>query len=214
MDAAVTDSLLFRGVKPETAALAASACTEVFRKGREIPAGSLGLVLSGTVRAEGAVQEKSPILNTFRPGDWFGMASLFGASCGDTRLRAASDCRLLLLDQATLEALIRSDGTFACNYAAFLTEKIRFLNRKIAAFTAGTAEKTLLRYLLSLPAVGNTVTVPMSYTRLAESLCIARSSLYRALDALEARGLMARRDDAITLTDREELLTFYGGTSL
>lgn len=207
-------SALFRGVLPETVSLAARSGAVSFRKGEEIPSGTLGLVLSGCVHAVGAAQERTPLLNTFREGDAFGVASLFGGVCGATCLKAAGDCQLLLLTQETLDALIASDPVFARNYIAFLTGKIRFLNRKIAAFTAGNAEKTLARYLLSLPtdpADKDTVIIPMSLSKLAASLCIARSSLYRAFDDLEKSVLLRRDETRVTLTSREELIALYGG---
>ena len=209
--ALLADSVLFRDVSRATLSLAARSPAASFGRGEPIPSGSLGFVLSGTVQAVGAAPEKAPTLNTFRQGDFFGMASLFGAPCSTTRLKAAGPCRVLLLPQALLEQLLQSDPVFARNYAAFLTDKIRFLNRKIAAFTAGSAEKALARYLLSLPVDGNVVILPMSLSALASALCIARSSLYRAFDALEENALLSREQTRVTFASRDEFSELYGG---
>ena len=212
IEATLSASFLFQGVSAKTAALAARNPAVRFRRGEQIPAGSVGFVLSGCVHAVGTMQEKSPILNTFHAGEFFGMASVFGGACGATCLKAAEPCRILLLSQQALEQLLQADPVFARNYITFLTDKIRFLNRKIAAFTAGSAEKALVRYLLSLPCEGDRVTIPMSLAKLADALCIARSSLYRAFDALEKNDLLRREKTHIVLCSREELIVLYGGT--
>lgn len=209
----LTASVLFRDVLPETAKLAAetginSAC----RKGDTVPSGELVLVLSGTVQAVGAENGREMILNTLHPGDFFGMASLFGGACENTLFRAAADCQLLCLSQQAVEALIRVDPAFARNYITVLTGKIRFLNQKITAFTAGSAEKKLARYLLSLPAEGDAVTLPMSMVRLAAALDLGRASLYRAFDFLETQSLLTRHGSRIEFGSLAEFKKIYGGS--
>ena len=45
----------------------------------------------------------------------------------------------------------------------------------------------------------------MNYTNLAGELNLGRASLYRALDALERQGCLARQGSRITLLDKKAL---------
>ena len=208
-------SVLFRDVLPETVSLAAKCgAMSRFCRGEVLSSGTLALILSGSVQAVATENGREMILNELTVGDFFGMASLFGGVCEATRFCAASDCALLLLSQQDVESLLQADLQFARNYITVLTGKIRFLNRKIAAFTAGSAEKKLARYLLSLPADGNTVTLPMSMVKLAAALDLGRASLYRALDFLQSQKLLTRDGSRIEFSSLTEFQKIYGGSEI
>ena len=89
------------------------------------------------------------------------------------------------------------------NYVRFLSDRIRFLNSKIATFTADSAKSKLMRYLVSQAELQNNpegnVVLPVSCQKLAESLNIGRASLYRAFEQLENDGLIRRSGKAVAL---------------
>ena len=172
----------------------------------------LCLILSGNVRVSGAAKEKTLVLNTLGSGDFFGVASLFGETCGVTVLTAMKPADVIFFSQEIVEALLKMDYTFARNYICFLTQKIGFLNRKIAAFTAGSAEKKLARYLLSLSDERGMVKVPMPMTKLAGALNLGRASLYRAFGYLEESGLLSRSGSTVYIPAPGELKKLYGGS--
>ncbi len=169
----IAESFLFRNVSPTVLKIAAERCVERrFAKGEEIACLGefLCLIRSGSVLVSGAGKDSALVLNILQAGECFGVASLFGSRVGVTAVTACEKSRLLLFSQKTVEELMQADFTFARNYISFLTDRIGFLNRKIAAFTAGTAEKKLAGYILSLPAENGEIKLPVSMVRLAALL--------------------------------------------
>ena len=207
---------LFQGLSSDALRLASERCVErAFARGEEIGGAGefLCLIRSGSVLVRGAGRESTLVLNKLSAGDCFGVASLFGSRVGVTAVTACEKSRLLLFSQKTVEELMQADLTFARNYICFLTDRIGFLNRKIAAFTAGTAEKKLAKYLLSLPAESGEIQLPVSMVRLAALLDLGRASLYRAFAFLEESGQLTRNGKIVRLTSAEEFQKIYGGTT-
>lgn len=174
---------------------------------------SLFVILKGTAAVYGNPKTSPVILNTLKVGRVFGMASLFGDKCGTTVIKAKDNCTYALLAQPTIETMLKNDIDFTKNYISFLSDKIRFLNKKIAFFTSGSAEKTLGKYILSLPlGDDNCVKIDMSLSKLAQNLDIGRASLYRALDSLEEKCFITRNNNVIKITSPEEFKKIYGET--
>lgn len=149
---------------------------------------ALGIILRG--RAEAVTREGTP-LTFFRQGDSFGATALFGGTECISQIRAVSDCRVQFIPQEILERWFRSDPQIALNYIAFLSDKVRFLNGKIAIYTQDSAEQRLYRWLCA--NCGEDGQIPVSMTQLAELLSIGRTSLYRALNTLEEKNLCTRK---------------------
>jgi len=100
---------------------------------------------------------------------------------------------------------LRHDSRFTVNYIAFLSDRIKFLNKKIAAFTAGDGEKTLADYLLSLPENDGAVRLPSNMSRLSQYLNISRPTLYRAFSSLSERGIIEKNGAAVKIISVEKL---------
>lgn len=214
IEACIASAPLFRNVSAAVQKLAAEKCTvRFFGKGDPVcrEGDFLCLICSGSVCVCGAGRDSSLVLNTLFSGDCFGVASLFGSRCGITSVTACESSTLVLFSQNAVEKLMKADFTFARNYICFLTDRIGFLNRKIAAFTAGSAEKKLARYLLTLPAENGVLILPMSMVKLAGTLDLGRASLYRAFDFLQESGQLTRQGKTVSLTSAEEFIKIYGG---
>lgn len=159
---------------------------------------AMGVVLSGRLTA---VKGKDLLLNTLGPGDCFGVAALFcPAEDYVTTVKAKEPSTLVFLDHSWLTGLFRRYPQTAVAYIAFLSQRIRFLNRKIDSFTAPTAQEALFRYLLETVRDGK-VEVAGGYSQLARTLNVGRASLYRALDALEAEGRIRRNGKTVYLLE-------------
>ena len=196
---------LFQGL-PETLALRAAAD----RRATLAPAArgetiytphafsrSLGAVLSGKVE----VRKGELIVSVLEPGDLFGAAALFNDRTDyAAQLTARTSCRVLLLPQALVEELMGRFPEVCRSYVAYLSERIRFLSGKIDALTAGSAERKVAQYLLSR-LDGEWAELDCSATGLAQRLGVSRASLYRALDALEARGAVRRAGKRFRIPD-------------
>lgn len=162
---------------------------------------SLGAVLSGKVE----VRKGELIVSVLKPGDLFGAAALFNDRTDyAARLTARSPCRLLFLPQELIEELMAASPALARQYIRYLSGRIRFLEQKIDSLVAGTAEERLARFLRAQSQDG-LASLDCSLTGLAGRLNVSRASLYRALDALEARGAIRREGRAIRVL-RPDLL--------
>ena len=164
---------------------------------------SLGVVLEGQIQVN-----KGPlIMSVLGPGELFGAAALFNDRPDyATTLTARTPCALLLLPQDLVEELMGRWPQVGRNYVAYLSGRIRFLSAKIDALTAGTARRKAARYLLTRRA-GETAELDCSVTDLARRLGVSRASLYRALDGLEAEGVIARKGRRVRILDETALQT-------
>lgn len=146
------------------------------------------------------------LLNEIKAPGIVGAASLFGEkSFYHTTVKAKKRCQVLLLQQSQMNELIKSDGEFAMNYIRFLSDRIRFLNKRIASFTSGDAVSRLSVYLLNRQIDGK---CEISRARLATELDIGRASLYRALDTLTQQGIVETDGKTIIILDEEKLKSF------
>lgn len=157
---------------------------------------ALGVLLSG--KAEAVARERSA-LNTFRTGDAFGAAALFGGAEYVSFIRAASDCRVQYIPEETLRQLFRDYPRTAMNYITFLSDKLRFLNGKIATYTSASVEGRLYYWLRNNCDEAGHLPSGMTMTKLARMLNIGRTSLYRAMEDLEKKFLLERQDGEVTL---------------
>ncbi|MBQ8358255.1 MAG: Crp/Fnr family transcriptional regulator [Clostridia bacterium] len=168
----------------------------------------LGVLLEGKAEIRSADSEKTVILRELNAPGVFGAASLF---CEEddpmSQIEAKVPCTVLFLGIEAVQTLLVWDGAFRNAYLGFLAKRVRFLNQKIRCFTAGSAERRLALWLTS--EEGRTVTVNTTLTALAETLDIGRASLYRALDKLEAEGLIRHEGRKITVLSQEDILKKY-----
>ena len=192
------DIFLFDGA-PEAAAMAEGCPIVSYSRGEIIydPSAcrrALGVVLSGRAEAVSALQEKT-VLSGFGPGDLFGAAALFGMNHPYvSRIRAVRDCRVQFLPEELLERMFLTCPRTAVNYITFLSSRVRLLNGKIAVLAQNDTEGRLYRYLAGNCDESGRLTRSVTMTRLAASLNMGRTSLYRALDSLEKKHLIVRKD--------------------
>ena len=164
--------------------------------GREQFQRALGVLLSG--KAEAVAREKSA-LNTFSAGDTFGAAALFGGEEYISSIRATTACRVQFIPEETLRRLFTDYPQTAVNYISFLSDKVRFLNGKIATYTSDSVAGRLYYWLGANCDAAGRLPVGISMTRLAKMLNVGRTSLYRAIEELEQKGLLKRESGEVTL---------------
>lgn len=158
----------------------------------------LGLILRGRVE----VRRESLLMSTLSAGDVFGAAALFSEGADyPTTLTALSPCQTLLLPQECVRRLLRECPSFAEDYAAYLSGRIQFLSQRLEAVSAPSAEGKLARYLLS----SGEAELTLSATQLGRRLGVGRATLYRAFEALEGAGAIARAGKTIRILQPEAL---------
>ena len=168
----------------------------------------LCVLLSGRAHILSGDSGRTVILRTLGPLDVFGAARLF---CRDaepfSRIETLTPCEILMLPKAAVRAWVHEDPVFCDNYLTFLAERVRFLNRKICGFTAGSAERRLALWLAA--EEHDDVVLPASLSALADMLDIGRASLYRAFDRLIDNGLIEKNGREIRIPDRAALLKAF-----
>lgn len=152
---------------------------------------ALGIVLEGRAEAVAPTRERA-VLAAFGPGDTFGAAALFGGEGYVSRIRAVTGCTVLLLPEALLRQWFARCPRMAVNYIAFLSGRVRFLNGKIAIFTQDSAQHRLYRWLRANCDEWGRLPEKLSMTKLAGTLSMGRTSLYRAMEELEEAKLIVR----------------------
>lgn len=164
---------------------------------------SLGIILSGSAVA---VKNNSVLLNSFSAGNCFGVATLFSHSkCYVTTIKAKTNCHVAFFPAALMQELFRQETLISQNYISFLASRIHFLNRKIDQFTATSTEEKLVYYLLEQLENGNPISMGLSYAKLAAVLDLSRSSLYRAMDALEEANILRKEGKLLHILDVDAL---------
>ena len=177
-----------------------------FAAGESLSGGAkcLGVLISGAAAVLSTDRGRTVLLRTLAVGDVFGAAALF---CPEdlplSRIEASSPCSVLFFPFSAIDSLLAADPACRGAYLRFLSGRIRFLNRKICCFTAGSAQRRLSLWLAA--EEHDTVTLPGSLSSLAELLDIGRASLYRALDHLTNSGAITRNGRQITIISRELL---------
>ncbi|MBQ3866788.1 MAG: Crp/Fnr family transcriptional regulator [Clostridia bacterium] len=198
-------SPLFAGADGAAARAADRGAAVSVAKGKEVPRAregvpAVGIVLEGAV----SVYAGDTLLNRIAPGGLYGVASLYGQGEGaPTRLVAQDPCRILLFTEDELEE-ITEDRMIRRNLFSFLSDRIRFLNRKVATFSAPSARRKLAMFLLERERDG-VFRAGRSLTELASVLDLGRASLYRAMNDLEKQGAIRRRGREIEILSREAL---------
>lgn len=169
----------------------------------------LPVILSGSAVIYTSGRKKETVLRRVGTGDSFGAATLFQeGSEKKTAVRASGHCTVALLPMNVLLSLLE-DGTCSMNYIRFLSRRIDFLNKKIAAFTAGGAEERLAVYLASLPCDNDGIcNIPVSLSELSSMLSLGRASLYRAFDVFSEEGMIKKDGKKVTLLSPDKLKKF------
>ncbi len=151
---------------------------------------SIGIVLSGKLKA--LPLEAEGTLTCFGEGDIFGAAVIFSDSENYvSRIEAATDSRVLFINEQNLREIFKKYPDVAVNFMSFLTDRIRFLNGRLALMMHGGAEGKLYDFLCQNGGYNGKM------TDLASLLCMGRTSLYRALSNLEHKKLIIRQDNKI-----------------
>lgn len=156
--------------------------------------GHIGIILKGTAKI---IRKNdtglSVTMRNIGAGEIFGVASVFGEWDEDfSSITAVIPCDVIYISEAELKEIFTEFPQVSFNYIVFLSDRIRFLNRKIDTFSADNAEKKLYEFLVSQADKSNRVQLGFGMAELARRLRIGRSSLYRSIEALEKNGLIKR----------------------
>lgn len=158
---------------------------------------AVGLIVTGSV----VVRAHGVVMNRLQAGELFGVAALFNSAdeAYVTEIAAAGDTAVQFIPQELMSELLAEFPALAVAYIRFLSDRVRFLNRKLSTLTHGSTETRLYHYLAAhLDEAGNCV-LPATMTELARTLNMGRSSLYRSFDTLAAEGFIRKNGKHYTV---------------
>lgn len=174
---------------------------ETVNKGDELyRLGYIGIIMSGCAKVCRTGDTGSAVtIRNMNAGEVFGVASVFGEwKQGKSSIVAKTECVCLYASEDELKSIFERFPTVAVNYISFLSDRIRFLNRRVDAFSAGSAVQKLYEYLVSQSKNG-IVSLDFGLAELARRLKMGRSSLYRSLEVLQDSGLVTRSKNTYTI---------------
>lgn len=181
----------------------------VFKKGEVIYSAdkfsnSLGFICNGKAFAV-TNNGQGVYMKSFEQGACFGAAALFGG--GEkyvSTVIAKTDTEVLFINEEVLEKIFLLNPKTAINYISFLSDKVRFLNKKLSVLSYSNAEDTVFNYLSSVKDSENYAVIPKNMTLFSKMLGIGRATLYRSLDNLEQSGKILRENNKIKVIDNEK----------
>lgn len=174
----------------------------LFKKGEVIYtadkfSNSLGFICSGKAFAV-TNNGQGLFMNSFEEGSCFGAAAIFGG--GEkyvSTVIAKTDTEVLFLSEETLSQIFHKFPKTAVNYISFLSDKVRFLNKKLSMLSCINADETVYNYLSSVRDSDGYALIPKSMTLFSKMLGIGRATLYRSLDKLEESRKISRENNKI-----------------
>ena len=160
----------------------------------------IGIILRGRADVNRESSDGAMHMSTLKRNDLFGAASICGGGGSYvTDIRCRERTRVLIIPEEEMLELLSGNRTVLRNYLSYLNGRIRFLNQRLDAFSKNSVAARVMTFFAA-EATGRTYTVK-SFTKLSESLCISRATLYRALDTLEEEHKIRRNGKEIELME-------------
>ena len=159
----------------------------------------IGVLLKGTAGIKKQEGNKKLNIRNIKSGDIFGVASLFQGTASNSLIISNEECIVAYIKESELKEIFRKFPEVNENYIKFLTNRINFLNKKITIFSADSTEQKLLMFLNQFAEENKSSVIKISPTELSRRLSVGRTSLYRALDSLQANKIILRENNQITI---------------
>lgn len=204
----LSDTILFRGVtvdwirnwlsQSNSVIREYEACSYLFHKSDT--ADHLGIILRGSADVNRVSHDGRMHMSILKKNDLYGAASLFGGKHAfGIDIKCIEKTRVLIISADEMLDLLSENRTILNNYLHYLNGRIRFLSKRLDAFSKNTVSAKIMTFLSS-EATGGICRIK-NYTKLSESLCVSRATLYRALETLESEGKIKRNGKEITLLE-------------
>ena len=164
----------------------------------------VGILLRGSADVNRVSEDGLMHMSTLKRNDLFGAASLCGRDESFvTDIRCNERTRALIIPEEEMLELLSENKTVLRNYLSYLNGRIRFLNKRLDAFSKNSVAARIMTFFEAESKNG--VYCVRNFTKLSESLCVSRATLYRALDTLEEEQKIRRNGKEIQLMEANEL---------
>lgn len=196
----IAELFLFDGLAEEdlNTVMSSLPCAIHFNKGEYIFthtqfSQSLGIILSGEARVNvPSEQNEGAVMKRLQEGDIFGAAALFDHDRYVTDITAQKACTVQFIPQTLLLEIFENHPVTAINYIKALTSRIRFLNDRVGSLSGKDTLTKVRDYFAANADKDGIVVIPKGMKELSKTLSIGRSSLYRAVEALENDGILIK----------------------
>lgn len=180
-------------------ALAARAVARQFKPGDRLwhtgdePRG-LFVILSGQVRVVGQSGRRQHVVHVEGPGATLGEVPFFGGGGYPATAIAAEATRCLVVDRASLRAVMAQHPDLAWALLARLATRVRRVLERLSRQTSDPIRSRLAAFLLARPVSSSgTITLGGTQSALAEELGTVREVVVRHLGEFVASGWLERR---------------------
>lgn len=166
------------------------------------------IVINGTVEILCSNSDHKVLLKTSGAGTIFGVANLYSDNQAfPSTVCAKTETKVAMIDKDVFKAFINEETMLFNNFISFLSNKVIYLNKKIASYTAGNNEKKLA-FFLTENEIDGVVSTDVSISDIAVMLDMGRASLYRAFDKLESENIISKDGRRIYIKDKEKLKNY------
>lgn len=162
----------------------------------------IGFVYSGCCEVCRKTNGKNVSLNIISKGSSFGITSLFSENYDfPTEIRAVCKSTVMFITKSDIDKIVKKSYVVALNIMRFLTDRICFLNERIATFSSQNVEKKLANHLLVEFHRTGESELFFNCKKSAEAISVGRASLYRAIDTLVGEGVIKFESKKIIIID-------------
>ncbi len=162
----------------------------------------IGFVISGRCEVRRIKPDGGTVvLNILDRFDSFGILAVF-SDCVEypTEVYAAKNTDIMFITKEKVTELIKKHPTISMNIIKFLSDRIGFLNKKIATFSGTHVENKFSSYLLSeYEKKGDCFT--LNCKKASEAINAGRASVYRAIESLCKENLIEFENKKINIKD-------------
>lgn len=208
---------VFSGILPaDYASIAAAARVKQYSRGEILyfegdPVQQVSLLTSGFVKiTQLGLRGAEVILQVAAPGDVLGALGLFSTGRHCTTAQTCRSCRVLVWEVAVFKALVERFPVLHRNMVRVLGEYLLELEerfREVATERVGPrVARQLMRLLKTIGRpVNGAVEIGLSREQLAQMTGTTLFTVSRLLSAWEARGMVRRHREAVTICDVRSL---------
>lgn len=182
-----------------------------FRKGDVIFSPSsyekkIGFIIDGECQVSRIRSDSNSLpLNTLSRYSSFGIMAVLGKEADyPTQIQASKDSTVLFIEGNDMIATIKKYPTVSMNFIAFLSDRVSFLNKKIATFSGKNTLEKLATYLLN-KYYEHGERLSICKTKLSAAINVGRASLYRDLDTLAEENIIKIEPKNIIILSPEGL---------
>ncbi len=163
----------------------------------------IGFITSGECLVSKPSSSGAPVpLNVLKKYDSFGVSTIFSnKESFPTQVSAKTSSSVLFISESDVLKLIRQDPEVSLNILKFMSDRINFLNDRVAAFSGGSVEEKLANYILELSRKHKSLEFEFNKKKSSEAINCGRASLYRAIEHFVLEGYITLVGKKIYIND-------------